>query len=189
LFIISSSTLPNALVRYNHHNEVGQQPLSNTEEQIMKKSILALTAVAALSLAGSALAVPGMGPGMGPGAGMGPGKGAGPCVNQGTYTEQYKKFAAETLPIRQEMMNKHFDLQKEMLKDKPDAEAIKKLQGEVGELRKKMIDAHTKAGLPMGKMGKRAHKGMRGGMMGKGMGMMQQDCPLMTAPPAAAPAK
>lgn len=147
----------------------------------MKKSILALTTVVALSLAGSALAVPGMGPGMGQGAG----KGAGPCINQGTYTEQYKKFAAETLPIRQEMMNKHFDMQKEMLKDKPDADAIKKLQAEVGELRKKMIDARTKAGIPMGKMGKRGHhKGMRGGM-----GMMQQDCPMMTAPPVAAPAK
>lgn len=148
----------------------------------MKKSILALTAVVALSLAGSALAVPGMGPGMGPGAGQG--------MGPGQYSAQYKKFATETLPIRQEMMNKHFELQKEMLKDKPDAEAIKKLQSEVGELRKKMIDARTKAGIPMGKMGKRGHhKGMRGGMMGGGMGMMQQDCPMMTAPPAAAPAK
>ena len=150
----------------------------------MKKSIVALTVVAALSLAGSALAMPGMGQGAGPGAGMGPGMAA-----QGQYTEQYKKFAAETLPIRQEMMNKHFDLQKEMLKDKPDAEAIKKLQGEVGELRKKMIDAHVKSGMPMGKkmgkMNKRSNRGPRGGMMG---GMMQ-DCPWMSAPPAPAPAK
>ncbi len=146
----------------------------------MKKSIVALTVVAALSLAGSALAMPGMGPGAGPGAGMGPGMAA-----QGQYSEQYKKFAVETLPIRQEMMNKHFDLQKEFLKEKPDQEAIKKVQGEIGELRKKMIDAHVKSGLPMGKMGKmgkRGHKGMRGG----GMGMMQMDCPMMTAPPAPA---
>lgn len=150
----------------------------------MKKSILALTAVAALSLAGSALAMPGMGAGQGMGPGAGPGMAA-----QGQYSEQYKKFAASTLPIRQEMMNKHFELQKELLKDKTDAEAIKKLQGEIGELRKKMIDAHVKSGLPMGKMGKmgkRGHKGMRGG----GMGMMQMDCPIMAAPPAApAPAK
>ena len=102
-------------------------------------------------------------PGMGAGQGMGPG-----MMAQGQYTEQYKKFAAETLPIRQEMMTKHFELQKEFLKEKPDQNVIKKLQGEVAELRKKMIDAHTKAGLPMGKMGKRGHKGMRGG----GMGMM-----------------
>jgi len=138
----------------------------------MKRSILALTVVAALSLAGSALAVPGMGPGMGP------------CMAaKAQYSEQYKKFAAETLPIRQEMMNKHFDLQKEMLKDKPDAEAIKKLQGDVGELRKKMIDAQVKSGLPMGKMGKMGKRGSKG-MRGGGMGMMQMDCPMMTAPPA-----
>ncbi len=150
----------------------------------MKKSLIALTVVAALSLAYSAFAVPGMGPGAG--AGMGPG-----MMAQGQYSEQYKKFASETLPIRQEMMNKHFELQKEYLKDKPDADVIKKLQAEIGELRKKMIDARTKAGLPMGRMGKMGRmggKGMRGGMM-SGMGMMQQDCPLLTAPPAAAPAK
>lgn len=154
----------------------------------MKKSFVALTAVAALSLAYSAFAVPGMGPGTG--AGMGPGMN----MTQGQYSEQYKKFASETLPIRQEMMNKHFELQKEYLKDKPNADVIKKLQTEIGELRKKMIDARTKSGLPMGrmgKMGKMGHmggKGMRGGMMG-GMGMMQQDCPMITAPPAPAPAK
>jgi hypothetical protein len=140
----------------------------------MKKSLLALTAVAALSFAGSALAMPGMGAGQGMGPGM---------ATQGKYSEQYKKFAAETLPIRQEMMNKHFDLQKEMLKDKPDAEAIKKLQGDVGELRKKMIDAQVKSGLPMGKMGKMGKRGSKG-MRGGGMGMMQMDCPMMTAPPA-----
>lgn len=147
----------------------------------MKKSILALTAAAALSIASAAIAMPGMGPGAG--AGPGAGQGMGPAMAaKGQYSEQYRKFAAETLPIRQEMMNKHFELQKEFLKEKPDQDAIKKLQAEVGELRKKMIDAHTKSGLPMGKMGKRGHKGMRGGMMG---GMMQ-DCPMMAAPPAPA---
>jgi len=143
----------------------------------MKKSILALTAAAALTLAGTAIAMPGMGQGQG----MGPGARQGVAV-QGQYTEQYKKFASETLPIRQEMSNKHFELQKELLKEKTDQEAVKKLQGEIGELRKKMIDAKIKAGLPMGKMGKRGHKGMRGG----GMGMMQMDCPMMAAPPAPA---
>lgn len=137
----------------------------------MKKSLVALTVVAALAITGSAFARGGMGPG----AGMGPGMVTGP------YAEQYKKFAVETLPLRQEMMNKHFELQKEYLQEKPDTGKITKLQGEVAELRKKMIDARTKSGLPMGKMGKKGGKGMRGGMMG---GMMQ-DCPLMTAPPPA----
>lgn len=149
----------------------------------MKKTVLTLSAVAAFAVAGTAIAYPGMGPG----AGMGPAaQGQGACINQGQYTEQYKKFALETLPLRQEMSNKHFELQKEFLKEKPDAETVKKLQGEIGELRKKMIDAHVKSGLPMGKkmgaMGKRGHKAPRGGMMG---GMMQ-DCSWMAAPPAPA---
>lgn len=151
----------------------------------MKKSMLALTAAAALSIAASAIAMPGMGPGAGPGAGMGPGRGAGPCINQGQYTEQHKKFIAETLPIREEMHKKHIELQKEWIKDKPDNAVITKLQGEVQTLRKKMMDARAKSGLPMGMMGKgkRGHKGMHGGCMG----MMQMNCPKV-APAAAAPA-
>lgn len=138
----------------------------------MKKSLVALSVVAALAITGSAFARGGMGMGAGPGMVTGP------------YAEQYKKFAAETLPLRQEMMNKHFELQKESLKQQPDAATVTKLQGELAELRKKMIDARTKSGIPMGKMGrmgKMGGKGMGGGMMG---GMMQ-DCPLMTAPPPA----
>lgn len=144
----------------------------------MKKSFLALTAAAALAIAGSAIAMPGMGAGQGMGPGMKAAMG-----QPGTLSPEMKKFIADTMPIREEMHAKHMQLQKEMIKDAPDQEAIKKLQGEMVELRKKMMDARTKAGLPMGKMGKRGHKGMRGG--GMGMGMMQMDCP-MVAPPAAA---
>lgn len=146
----------------------------------MKNSLLALTVVAAVAVAGSSLAMPGMGPGAGMGAGMGVQMG-----QAGTLTPQMKKFIADTLPIREEMHAKHILLQKELIKDAPDQEVIKKLQGEMVELRTKMMDARTKAGLPMGMRGKRGHKGMRGGGMGMGMGMMQMDCP-MVAPPAAA---
>ncbi|MGE0917483.1 periplasmic heavy metal sensor [Trichlorobacter lovleyi] len=144
----------------------------------MKKSLLALTVVAAVAVAGASMAMPGMGPGAGMGAGMGAQMG-----QAGTMTPEMKKFIADTMPIREEMHAKHMQLQKELIKDAPDQAVIKKLQGEMVELRKKMMDARTKAGLPMGKMGKRGHKGMRGG--GMGMGMMQMDCP-MVAPPATA---
>ena len=146
----------------------------------MKKSILALTAAVALTIAGSAIAMPGMGAGQG----MGPGMKA-QMGQPGTMTPEMKRFIADTMPIREEMHAKHMQLQKEMIKDAPDQAAIKKLQGEMVELRKKMMDARTKAGLPMGKMGKmgkHGHKGMRGG----GMGMMQMDCPMMPTPPAPA---
>lgn len=144
----------------------------------MKKSLLALTVVAAVAVAGASMAMPGMGPGAGMGTGMGAQMG-----QAGTMTPAMKKFIADTMPIREEMHAKHMQLQKELIKDAPDQAIIKKLQGEMVELRQKMMDARTKAGLPMGKMGKRGHKGMRGG--GMGMGMMQMDCP-MVAPPAAA---
>lgn len=152
----------------------------------MKRSLLALTAAAALALAGTAIAMPGMGPGAG--AGPGAGKGAGMAA-QGQYTEQHKKFIAETLPIREEMHKKHIELQKEWIKDKPDTAKITKLQGEMTELRKQMMDARAKSGLPMGKMGKKGGKGKCGSAMnGCGMGMMQMDCPMSSAAPAGAPA-
>ena len=143
----------------------------------MKKSLIALTVVAALAVAGSAFARGGM---MMGGQGMGPGM-MGQQYAQGPYAEQYKKFTAETLPIREEMHKKHIELQKEYIKDKPDSAKISKLQADVLQLRQKMYDARVKSGLPMGKMG---GKGMKGGMMG-GKGMVMGP---MMAPPAA-PAK
>jgi zinc resistance-associated protein len=141
--------------------------------KIMKKSLVALTVVAALAITGSAFARGGMG--------MGQGMGPGNCPQMGqagAMTPEMKKFIADTLPLREEMHAKHIQLQKEMIKDKPDAAKVAKLQGEVQALHQKMMDARSKAGLPMGKMGK---MGKRGGMMGgPGMG------PMMNAP---APAK
>lgn len=136
----------------------------------MKKSLVALTVVAALAITGSAFARGGMG--------MGPGMDMGNCAQMGqtgAMTPEMKKFIGDTMPLREEMHAKHIQLQKEMIKDKPDAAKVTKLQGEVAELRQKMMDARAKAGLPMGKMGKRGGK-----MGGPGMG------PMMNAP---APAK
>lgn len=136
----------------------------------MKKSLVALTVVAALAITGSAFARGGMG--------MGPGMGLGNCPQMGqagAMTPEMKKFIADTMPLREEMHAKHIQLQKEMIKDKPDTAKVAALQGEVQALRQKMMDARAKAGLPMGKMGKRGGK-----MGGPGMG------PMMNAP---APAK
>ena len=141
----------------------------------MKKSLVALTVVAALAITGSAFARGGMGAGMG----MGPGNC--PQMGQaGTMTPEMKKFIADTLPIKEEMHAKHMQLKKEMIKDKPDTAKIAALQGELQTIRQKMMDARTKAGLPMGKMGKK----------GKGGGRMGNPCMgPMTGAPAPAPAK
>ena len=80
----------------------------------MKKSLLALTAAAALAIAGSAIAMPGMGAGQG----MGPGMKA-QMGQAGALTPEMKKFIADTMPIREEMHAKHMQLQKEMIKDAP----------------------------------------------------------------------
>ncbi len=147
----------------------------------MKKGIIALSVVVAVAAAGSALAQPGMG-------GMGPGMG-GPMMEQrllqGPYAAQYKKFLADTMPLREEMHQKHMALQREYIKDKPDTARIAKLQGELLQLRQQMYQARVKSGLPMGRMGA---KGMMGGKrcgmgMGKGMGAGMGP---MTPPPAPA---
>lgn len=146
----------------------------------MKKSILALTVVAALALTGSAFARGGMGgPGMGPGAGFcgGPGGAATP-----EQTTQYKKFVADTLPLRDEMHAKRMEIKKEWIKEKPDNEKIAKLEGELRGLYQKMYDAREKSGIRMGGTG-----GRQGGC-GMGQGMM--GCgPCGQNAPQAAPAK
>ena len=154
----------------------------------MKKRLAVFTIVAALSVAGSAFAARG---GMGVGQGMGPGN----CPQMGqptALTDQQKKFIADTMPLREEMHSKHMELQKEMIKEKPDAAAVTRLQGEVRALHQKMIEARTKAGFPPmgGKTGKKGKmgRGMQQGM-GPGCGPCMQMGPAMTPPPAAAPAK
>lgn len=133
------------------------------------KRLLAVLAVVVMT-AGTAMAMGPMGGGPG-GCGC---MGAGP---DGKMTAAQKKFIADTMTLRQEMMNKHFDIQKEFIKDKPDAAVISKLKGEINELRARIMDARAKAGLPMGYKG---YKMMKGGM---GSGMMM-DCPMMADPPA-----
>lgn len=124
----------------------------------------------ALTLAGSALAFPGMH--------GGPGQGSGNCCSQPMCCDQqpemtaaHKTFIKETLPLRKEMMEKRLAIQKEFSEDKPDQTKITALRKEMMELRKKMMDARAKAGLPMGKMGPKGRMqqgGRNGGMNGCG---------------------
>ena len=133
----------------------------------MRKSILALTVVAALAFTGSAFARGGMGgPEMGPGMGMGPGCGPKATATP-EQTAKYKKFVADTLPLKEEMHSKHMAILKEWIQEKPDNEKIAKLQGELQALHQKMTEARQKAGIQTGRKG--AKKGGHG--MGHGMGM------------------
>lgn len=146
----------------------------------MKKILAALTVV--VLAAGSAMAMGPMGGGMGAGCGCGMGRGVTPAD-----TAAHKKFISDTMSLRQEMMNKHLEMQKEYVKDTPDQAVMTKLRGEIAELRTKMMDARAKAGLPMGPRGKNGHM-MKGGM-GGGMGRGMMDCPMMVDPAAQPAAK
>lgn len=139
----------------------------------MRKSILALTVVAALALAGSAFARPGMGPGGGAGMGPGAGPGMGGCYKQGAaatpeQTAQYKKFIADTLPLKEQMHAKHMEIKREWIKEKPDNDKIAKLQGELQTIHQKLSEAREKAGFQ--KMRNGGKKGGRGMGYGAGQG-------------------
>lgn len=145
----------------------------------MKKITLAAAFVVALAFTASAHARGGYGPGA---PGCGPGFEASP-----EQTAAYKKYVAETLPLKDEMHAKHMELQREWVKEKPDNEKLAKLQGELKVLYQKMRDVREKAGIGKG------WKGRRGGMpgdCGAGPAMMGPGCgPCGAEAPQAPPAK
>jgi hypothetical protein len=133
----------------------------------MKKiSVVAMALTLAVSLFSSANA----------GYRGGMGGGCGDCAQQGAPSEPFQKFQADTIDLRQEMMTKRFDLQRENLKATPDKEKIASLQAEIQALQSKILDLRSRSGLPVDKcdgecgqmMGGFGKKGMGG--CGKGMG-------------------
>lgn len=123
----------------------------------MKKIIATMTVCAmALTISATAFA-------RGPMGGPGGGGGCGNCYQNGTGAgsvnlEQLRKFKAETLDLRQEMMNKRFELQRENLKGTPEAAKINALQSEISSIQAKIQAVRVKSGLP--------DRGMRDGECG-----------------------
>ncbi|QEM69220.1 hypothetical protein FO488_14335 [Geobacter sp. FeAm09] len=99
------------------------------------------------------------------------GRGCGNCAApSAAHQEQFRTFQRDTIDLRQEMMIKRFELQRENLKAAPDAARMAALQTEIGALQAKIRDIRAKNGLPAGRW-----DGECGGMgygkgMGKGMG-------------------
>lgn len=101
----------------------------------MKKIFATVAALAlAVTLGGTAMAQPGRG-------------GCGNC-NQGAAADQFQKFQAETIDLRQEMMNKRFELQRENLKGAPDAAKTAALKGDITALQAKISEIRVQNGLP-----------------------------------------
>ncbi|MEI6208453.1 MAG: hypothetical protein WCP20_16875 [Desulfuromonadales bacterium] len=99
----------------------------------------------------------------------GMGGGCGDCAQQGAPSEQIRTFQAATIDLRQEMMNKRFELQRENLKASPDNARIASLQADIKALQSRILDIRSKSGLPVGRNdGECAQK--MGGCGNKGMG-------------------
>lgn len=108
--------------------------------------------------------------------GMGMGMGCANCPQAGTASEPFRKFNADTIDLRQEMMTKRFEIQRENLKGTPDKDKITALQAEISVLQTKIMDIRSQSGLPVNRndgecgqrMGRFGNQGM--GFCGKGMG-------------------
>jgi len=130
--------------------------------------------VLALSLAVSMFGVANAGRN---GMGMGMGMGCANCPQAGAASEPFRKFQSDTIDLRQEMMTKRFEMQRENLKGTPDKEKIAALQADIKNIQLKIMDIRSQSALPVnkcdGEMVKRnCNPGKRGmGGYGNGMGM------------------
>lgn len=73
--------------------------------------------------------------------------GCGNCLQQGATADPYRKFQADTIDLRQEMMSKRFEVQRENLKATPDQSRITALQGEIRTLQARILDIRKQSGL------------------------------------------
>jgi hypothetical protein len=95
--------------------------------------------------------------------------GCGNCPQQSeAFAEAGKKFQADTIDLRQEMMTKRFEMQRENLKATPDEAKITALRLEIKALQAKILDIRSMSGLPTDKFD--GECGPKMGGSGKGMG-------------------
>jgi len=70
------------------------------------------------------------------------------CVTCNVSPEQMRKFKLDTIDLRQEMMNKRFDLQRENLKEAPDSAKTAALEADIAALKEKIEAQRKAANLP-----------------------------------------
>lgn len=91
--------------------------------------------------------------------------------SKSTDIDTVKKFQKETLPLRDELITKRLELQKEYSKDTPDKARLATLRKEIVNIELNIQEKADAAGLSE----------WSGGMMGHGMmmgrGMMGMECP------------
>ena len=87
-----------------------------------------------------------------------------------------KKFQKETLPLRDELITKRLELQKEYAKDTPDKAHIATLRKEIIDIELKIQEKADAAGISNRGCGMMGQGTMGHGMM-MGRGMMGTECP------------
>jgi hypothetical protein len=91
----------------------------------------------------------------------GMGGGCGNCAQQqgasataaapGALSNPFRKFQGDTIDLRQEMMTKRFELQRENLKATPDEAKIATLRADITALQAKILAIRSQSGLPSDK--------------------------------------
>ncbi|MDU0459345.1 MAG: hypothetical protein RW306_11525 [Geobacteraceae bacterium] len=106
----------------------------------MKKVTATLTAIAlALVIGGTAQAGRHRG---------GMNGGCGDCAQSDSQTEQQRAFHQNTIDLRQEMMLKRFEVQRENLKATPDNAKITALKSEIKGIQEKINEIRIQSGMP-----------------------------------------
>jgi len=70
------------------------------------------------------------------------------CDKSAASPEQLKKFKADSIDLRQELMNKRFDLQRENLKETPDSVKVAAIKAEMEAIKVKIDALRTASNLP-----------------------------------------
>ncbi|HIJ90057.1 MAG: periplasmic heavy metal sensor [Desulfobulbaceae bacterium] len=144
----------------------------------MKKTLLAVAAIATIGLAGYQFAEAqpvGGGPGMAPGLEMM----GGPGPAQGQMSEEdlkaREKFFNETTELRKKIFAKKTELDAVMSGEKPDEKKAAKLSGEFFDLRDQMHKKAREAGMAQAGFGPGLCGGPGGGQ-GMGFGHQRRTC-------------
>jgi hypothetical protein len=97
------------------------------------------------------------------GNGNGMGGGCSNCMQSTVPADPFRKFQSDTIDLRQEMMIKRFEMQRENLKGTPDNAKIAALQAEIKAIQFKIQAIHTESGLPVDKCDGECGQKMMGG--------------------------